>query len=445
VSAPAPERARVDGEGRLVEATSRLLALNARAGGAVGAMLAVPQLARLVDLARTLRVPLARTVLAADGDDDVELYARARPEPDGVTLDIESWEIRPPRKSWLIEQPSQSPSTPGSPWTWEVDARLNLTDVELGTTDIRPTDVIGRPLTRLIRLIEDDDGDHPLLAALADGAAFDGQRAVRRDLAGVEYELSATPCFDDLGRFSGFVGKAVPVVAETATADALIGTAGFAAQLGRAVRAPLDRIIARAESIGNQVDGPLRRDYVDYAGDIASTGRHLLALVEDISDLEAVEGPGFAVSVESIDLADVARRAAGLLAVRAKDAGVRIDRLDAGEKLAARGDFQRVLQILVNLIGNAVRYSPPGGLVWIRSEEDGDNAIIVVADQGRGIAAENHERIFEKFERLDPLEHGGSGLGLYISRRLARAMGGDITVESAPGQGARFVLTLPAV
>jgi signal transduction histidine kinase len=98
---------------------------------------------------------------------------------------------------------------------------------------------------------------------------------------------------------------------------------------------------------------------------------------------------------------------------------------------------------MVNLIVNAIRYSPEGGSVWIRAAEEGDRVGIVVADQGKGIAQADQERIFEKFERVDPLEPGGTGLGLYIARRLARAMGGDIAVDSAPGQGARFTFTLP--
>jgi signal transduction histidine kinase len=89
-----------------------------------------------------------------------------------------------------------------------------------------------------------------------------------------------------------------------------------------------------------------------------------------------------------------------------------------------------------------VRYSPSAGTVWIRLERDGENACVIVADQGKGIAAGDQERIFTKFGRVDPTEAGGSGLGLYIARRLARAMGGDILVDSAPGQGARFVLVL---
>ena len=97
----------------------------------------------------------------------------------------------------------------------------------------------------------------------------------------------------------------------------------------------------------------------------------------------------------------------------------------------------------MNLITNAIRYSPDGGQVWIRPELEGDLAAIIVADQGKGISLEDQERIFDKFERVDPNEPGGTGLGLYIARRLARAMGGDVSVDSAPGQGARFTFTLP--
>ena len=128
----------------------------------------------------------------------------------------------------------------------------------------------------------------------------------------------------------------------------------------------------------------------------------------------------------------------------AADRDVRIDRPAEGETLMASGEFRRVLQILVNLIGNALRYSPPGGMIWIRCEREGDLAAVIVADQGKGIDPADHARIFDKFERVDPTESGGTGLGLYIARRLARAMDGDLTVDSAPGQGARFTLSLPA-
>jgi signal transduction histidine kinase len=130
--------------------------------------------------------------------------------------------------------------------------------------------------------------------------------------------------------------------------------------------------------------------------------------------------------------------------VRAADRKVKLDRPAADEALPATGEFKRALQILMNLLTNAIRYSPEGGQIWIRLEREGDVASVCIADQGKGIAVEDQARIFDKFERVDATEAGTTGLGLYIARRLARAMGGDISVDSAPGQGARFTFTLPA-
>ncbi|HCW59511.1 MAG TPA: sensor histidine kinase, partial [Sphingobium sp.] len=110
----------------------------------------------------------------------------------------------------------------------------------------------------------------------------------------------------------------------------------------------------------------------------------------------------------------------------------------------ATGEFRRVLQILVNLINNAVRYSPQGSMVRVVTEQARGQARIMVIDQGSGVAIADRERIFDKFERLGRDDAGGSGLGLYISRRLARAMGGDIEIGGAVGEGARFILSLPA-
>src|SRR5207253_4146240 len=135
----------------------------------------------------------------------------------------------------------------------------------------------------------------------------------------------------------------------------------FGERLDQALRAPLAHIIDNAERLRAQPDGPLRRDYAGYAADIASAGRHLLALVDDLVDLQAIERPDFRPDADAIDLADLARRASGLLAVRAADRGVTIDAPGMDEILPASGDFTRALQILMNLIANAIRYTPEGG------------------------------------------------------------------------------------
>ncbi|HWT12480.1 MAG TPA: HAMP domain-containing sensor histidine kinase, partial [Allosphingosinicella sp.] len=398
-----------------------------------------------------LGITVSRAAIAADGDRDIDLWVRADPEGEEVALSITGWAERPAPPEPAAEASEREADflRAAADWTWETDETLRLTALSAGAAAAigrPPAELIGEQLTRLFRFREGEDGSLPILIALAEHRRFDGQPAELRHGGGGRYRLSGIPLIDGMGRFAGFRGASVSLRAEDAVApprSAPERPSAFGERLDQALRAPLAYIVENAERLRAQPEGPLRRDYAGYAADIAAAGRHLLSLVDDLVDLQAIERPDFAPEADSVDLADLARRAAGLLAVRAADRGVRIDSPGADEELPATGDFTRGLQVLMNLIANAVRYSPAGGQVWIRLEREGDLAAVIIADQGKGIAAEDQERIFEKFERVDPNEPGGTGLGLYIARRLARAMGGDVAVDSAPGQGARFTFTLP--
>ncbi|MEC7400095.1 MAG: HAMP domain-containing sensor histidine kinase, partial [Pseudomonadota bacterium] len=204
--------------------------------------------------------------------------------------------------------------------------------------------------------------------------------------------------------------------------------------LSPVLRQPINRIIANAETIRTKLAGPLAEEYSDYAADIAAAGQHLLALIDDLSDLEIVESEDFVTAPDRIDLGNVARQACGILGVRAREKGIELSAPPNGESQLAIAEFRRVLQVLINLINNAIRYSPEGSQIWVRLDRIGQRAMVTVADQGHGIDEDQQTRIFEKFERLGRSGDGGSGLGLYISRRIARAMDGDLTVESAKGQ-----------
>ena len=450
-------RGLVDGYGRLVSADPALAALHERAGGEARGVLAVPQIAALARLARRLGIVISRSVIAADGQSDLDLWVRAEPLADGqVALIVDGWTRQPARGPAIARAGEREADflRAGADWTWETDEQLRFTSVSAAAAAAigqSPGDLKGRQLTRLLRFLEAEEGGLPILNALAEQRGFDDQMAEIRAGQSGRYRLSGVPLIDGNGRFAGFRGSAVRTGGAAEAPARIVETprpeprdeSAFAERLNQALRGPLGHIIAHAETIAAEADGPINADYAGYASDIAAAGRHLLALVDDLVDLQAIERPDFAAEAEPIDLADVARRAAGLLAVRAAEKNVRIDRPAEGERLSATGDFRRVLQILVNLVGNAVRYSPEGGMVWIRTEQEGDLACVIVADQGRGIAEGDQARVFEKFERVDPSEPGGTGLGLYIARRLARAMGGDIALDSAPGQGARFTLTLP--
>jgi hypothetical protein len=449
-----PVHGRVDGDGRLIAADPALADLQSRAGGEPGGPLAVPQLAALARLARRLSIPVSRAVLAADGDDDLDLWVRAKPDGLMVDLVIAGWT---PRAAGLA-----SPSAPHNDrdadflraeadWTWETDAALRLSSLSAAgmaaLSGASSSPVLGDALTRLFVLEESTEAGPPLLEALANQKGFADQFVTLRGSTR-RYRLAGVPIYGSGGTLTGFRGggfaipdpEPVPVVPQPAN-DA---RSAFARRLETALRTPIHRIVATAEQIREQDEGPVRADYNGYAGDIANAGRHLLGLIDDLVDLEAVERADIEVEHEPLDMADLARRAAGLLSVRADDKDMRIEQPDIAEALHATGDFKRALQVLVNLIGNAVRYGPAGSTIRVSTEPRAGMVAIIVADQGQGIAAENRELVFAKFERLGAREPG-SGLGLYISRRLARAMNGEIAIESGTGEGARFVFTLPVV
>lgn len=432
----------VDLDGRLVSAEPPLDGLNTRAGGSVGTLIAVPQLATAVRLARRLGVIVSRGVVVADEDVDLELWVRAQPENGGVRLAVSGWRETP---GWRPATADTSVIAVDADWRWETDAALRLTFLSLDSAAAAGIDVfamLGQPLTSLFALEDGETGALPILDALARRRPFDAQPA-RVRASGRKMLLSAVVRYDGADAFAGLSGAATTVAVPAAPEIEGL-PASFTGGLDKALRTPLARIVANADSISAQTDGPITSGYAGYAADIAGAGRHLLELVDDLVDLQAVERPDFRLLPEPIDLVDVARRAAGLLSVRAGSARVTIERPPVEAVVPALGDFRRALQIVVNLIGNALRYSSEGGVVGVMVEREGSWARVIVTDAGKGIAPADQARIFDKFERVDPSEPGGNGLGLYIARRLARAMGGDLTVHSATGEGARFTLTLPA-
>lgn len=446
-------RGRIDRTGALVSADAPLLRLQQRAGAGLDKPLALPHLARLVALAQRLHRDISRPLYAADDHSDIHALVRITPDADGASLEISDWRTRP---VMLPQVPAIADSAVvQQSWTWECDQQLRLVALHPAPdAPAIPDGWEGRSLSELFELQPDADGRFPVLRALARQSRFESQHV---QAAGMTMTLSGEPLFDATGRFTGFRGLAVvaegPVSTEPKGGPPLVDPAfgslplsdpQFGRRIDGALRGPLSRIIATAETISGQFDGPIRADYARYAGDIAHAGRHLLGLVDDLADLQNIERPGFKAARDEIDLGDLARRAVGLLGMKAEEKGIRIDAPRTDDKAPATGEFRRVLQVLLNLLGNAIRYSPDHSQIWIRVDREGDRAMVTVADQGQGIDAEQQAVVFEKFERLGRTDSGGSGLGLYIARRLARAMDGELTVDSAPGQGARFTLSLPA-
>ncbi|NWK96582.1 sensor histidine kinase [Sphingobium lactosutens] len=452
---PAVLRASLFPDGRLASADAPLLALQREAGGDLGTPIAVPQIAAIIRLSQRLGVTISRPVVAAAERGDIDMWVRARPEGSGMALSVIDWRERSPAAMPTDPAARESDiAALAEGWIWQIDTQLRFQMILAGD-DVHgalPADapVPGTPFSAFFDLRSDKEGDMAMLRGLAQRRAFRDQLAA---LVGDDthlFRLSAFPLFDMAGQLIGYRGAALPVeqavVAPFRSESAVtLYPADFSKRLDRSLRQPLGRIIANADTIGAQLDGPLRPDYADYAQDIASAGRHLMALVDDLADLQAIDRPDFSVVAEEVDLADLGRRAAGLLGVKALDRQISILAPETDCAVNAIGEFRRILQILVNLVGNAVRYSSEGSTVRIVTEQGHGEARIMVIDQGAGIEPADRERIFEKFERLGRDDASGSGLGLYISRRLARAMGGDIRIGGEAGEGARFILSLPAL
>ena len=439
-----PIRGGVGRDGRLIFADDALRRLHHRAGGVEGGALAIPGLAVLAALTHQLKMRLSRSVKVADADEDLELWVEASIEGDHAKLSILSWRALPTRhlQSGPYVDPKQF-DTNKDYSELQFDARFRLVGASgVVATLIQPSD-FGRLSGEILsEIIGDGDRAGEIIGAAQTQNGF-SERTIQL-VTGLSASISGLPIFLQNGKFSGYVCQ-LRFVDQPVYVPTPVQAPGilFGRQLAPVLRQPLGRIIANAETIGSELNGPIRENYALYAKDIANAARHLVALVDDLGDLEAVERPDFVTAKDNIELGDVARRVAGLLALKAADHSIRIVTPSETEKVPAVAEFRRVLQILLNLVTNAVRYSPDGTEVIIEIETSGDAALVMVSDQGAGIATADRERVFEKFERLGRSGDGGSGLGLYISRTLACAMGGELTVDSSASGGAKFTLRLP--
>ena len=436
----APVRGRLDGQDRLISADPQLVALQTEAGSHIGSELALPQILAIARLARKLGVPIYRNALAASTEHDVEMGVRAIPEGDEIALSLERWVYRSaaaPRLGALVPHEQQI-DLGGAPEEWTANEDLALVSISAGFAEklgTSPEEAIGKPLTRLLRLEENEDGELPLLIAATSRSEFGGQRARPRRGSEEVFVLRGSPVTAPDGRFAGFQGEAV---SESAAGAAVLvpDTGQLDEIIDEALRSPLDRIIESADRIVQQSEGPLRGDYADYASDIAAAARHLLSVIRSMN------GESEQDHNDRVDLVSLATEAGGMLEATAHPRRVKII-LQPSAPVPARGDARSIIQILVNLVGNAVRHSPRGATVTLSFESAEGVARAHVSDQGPGIDPADQQRIFERFERVKGGE-GGTGLGLAIARRLAHSMGGDILLDSAPGQGSRFTLSLPA-
>jgi len=273
-------------------------------------------------------------------------------------------------------------------------------------------------------------------------------------------EVSGKPVFDAAGEFRGYRGASRNITEQyqqqrrieealRRAEEASRAKSQFLANMSHELRTPLNAIIGFSEIIRDQMFGPVGLPrYVDYARDINASGTHLLALIGDILDMSRIEAGYYALDEKNVDLAELINSALTMVRPQADRAGAILRNLCPTSLPELKADERVVKQVLINLLGNAVKFTPSGGTIDVVYRQADDAGLtLAVVDSGSGIAPERLEQIFEPFQLAKAevaRQHGGTGLGLSISKRLMELHGGSLTLRSELGKGTTAIISFPA-
>ena len=211
------------------------------------------------------------------------------------------------------------------------------------------------------------------------------------------------------------------------------------------LRTPLNAILGYTELLQDGIYGQIPDKAQETMQRVARSGRHLLALINDVLDLSKIEAGQLTLSLGEYSLKEVVQTVVTALEPLAAEKTLALTVAVAPDLPVGRGDDRRLSQVLLNLVGNAIKFTDAGE-VRIEAKASDGAFLVSVSDTGPGIAAEDQARIFEEFQQVDTSstrKKGGTGLGLAIAKRILALHGGRIWVESAVGKGSTFSFTLP--
>ncbi len=286
-------------------------------------------------------------------------------------------------------------------------------------------------------------------AALSGGAFAGTGRRRRKDGSVVDVEIFTIPVTvggERVGLMALYHDVSELLAARREAEEANETKSRFLASTSHELRTPLNAIIGYSEMLQEQAEEDGHTDYLADLGKIRSAGRHLLSVINDILDLSKIEAGKMELFVETFELRPVIDDVATTVRPMLEKRDNRLEVRAAPELGTMHGDITRLRQVLLNLLSNATKFTEHG-VITLAVEHDGDELVFRVRDTGIGMSAEQLGRLFEAFSQAEAStasKYGGTGLGLAISRRFCRMMGGDVTVESTPGQGSTFTVRLPA-
>jgi signal transduction histidine kinase len=217
----------------------------------------------------------------------------------------------------------------------------------------------------------------------------------------------------------------------------------FLANMSHELRTPLNAILGYTELIADRIYGEVPKKIGEVLERVQQSGRHLLGLINDVLDLSKIEAGQLVLTLSEYSFNNVAQAVAAAVGSLATEKELRLRVEVAADLPVGQGDERRITQVLLNLVGNAIKFTDSGE-VAVRVENSGREFLVSVVDAGPGIAEEDQHRIFEEFQQSSSSLHkGGTGLGLSISKRIVELHGGRIWVQSTLGKGSTFFFTLP--
>ena len=297
--------------------------------------------------------------------------------------------------------------------------------------------------------------------AARDGVFEDEDWRVRKDGTRFWANVVITALRDESGKLVGFAKvtrdlterraaetRAIEDARRVAEAEAANrAKTEFLTTMSHELRTPLNAIGGYADLLSLGIGGRLSDDQQQYVDRIRRSQQHLLGIITDLLDYSRIEAGEMTLQLAPVEVGSVLASVMPMIEPQAAERQLTIENRGCLAGTVVRADRSKVRQILANVLSNAVKFTGAGGTISIACVAAAEHVDVVVRDTGIGIPADKLESIFEPFVQLGrtlTTGHEGTGLGLAIGRDLARAMGGDLTVESMPGKGAAFTLRLPA-
>jgi signal transduction histidine kinase/CheY-like chemotaxis protein len=276
-----------------------------------------------------------------------------------------------------------------------------------------------------------------------------GALVVRRRVPG-EFDDETRTLLQSLANQSALAIVNAQIYRELSTSRRELEVAGrhkseFLASMSHELRTPLNAVIGFSDVLLGGMFGELNERQEEYLGDIHSSGRHLLELLNEILDLSKIEAGQMRLEPTVFSVPAALDYAVSVVRDRADRTGIRLEVDVAPDVGLVEADELRFKQVVVNLLGNAVKFTPAGGVVSLEARRESGELVVAVTDTGIGIAEADREAIFESFQQgaRGPAKEEGTGLGLTLCRRIVELFGGRITLDSELGRGSRFEVRLP--